>query len=59
MKLEILNEQVNKNEILEKLESVFDFQDEYIDSNIQEIATRLSKESGVEVDDFSDQVWLN
>lgn len=59
MKLEILNEQVNKNEILEKLESVFDFQDEYIDSNIQEIATRLSKEFGVEVDDFSDQVWLN
>ena len=59
MKLEILNEQVNKNEILEKLESVFDFQDEYIDSYIQEIATRLSKESGVKVDDFSDQVWMN
>lgn len=59
MKLEILNEQVSKSEILEKLESLIDFQDEYIDSYIQEIATRLSKESGVEVDDFSDQVWMN
>ena len=59
MKLEILNEQVSKSEILEKLDSLIDFQDEYIDSYIQEIATRLSKESGVEVDDFSDQVWMN
>ena len=59
MKLEILNEQVSKSEILEKLDSLIDFQDEYIDSYIQEIATRLSKESGVKVDEFSDQVWMN
>ena len=59
MSLIILNETKSKIEIMEQLSNLIEFQDEYIDSYIQEIADRLSKESGVKVDEFSDQVWMN
>ncbi len=59
MSLIILNDTKSKIEIMEQLSDLIEFQDEYIDSYIQEIAARLSKESGVKVDEFSDQVWMN
>ena len=58
MEFVIVNE-IKSKEILEQLENVIEFQDEYIDSYIQEIAAKLSKESGTKVDEFSDQVWMN
>ena len=59
MSLIVLNEIKNKDEILEQLIELYEFQDEYIDSYTQEIATKISKETNIEIDAFSDQVWLN
>ena len=50
---------VDKDETLELFETVWDFQDEYIDSYLDQIVKKINKELGIDLDGFSDNIWLN
>ena len=59
MKFIVAEVNVDKDETLELFETVWDFQDEYIDSYLDQIVKKINKELGIDLDGFSDNIWLN
>lgn len=59
MKFIVAEVNVDKDETLELFETVWDFQDEYIDSYLDQIVKKINKELGIDLDGFSDTLWLN